>query len=213
MSVIQDTAHGTRTKAETQTDTWPTLPSQDGTLAVVLRHFMSVEILSFLIVGGLGYVVDVGAFNVLWGMPPFDAWDPIVAKVVAVALAMVVTYLGNVLFTWRGASTSTRQVLLFIVFNVVGLGFSILTLWISHDLLDLTSRLDDNLSANVLGLAMGSVFRYWSYRHFVFDRPRLDGVEPAGNDEPMVATLARRKRVDSPCGDHPAMGASPRVRP
>ena len=183
MSVIQDTAHGTRTKAETQTDTRPTQPSQDGTLTVVIRHFMSVEVLSFLIVGGLGYVVDVGAFNVLWGMPPFDAWDPIVAKVVAVALAMVVTYLGNVLFTWRGASTSTRQVLLFIVFNVVGLGFSILTLWTSHDLLDLTSRLDDNLSANVLGLAMGTAFRYWSYRHFVFDRPRLDGVEPAGNDK------------------------------
>lgn len=139
------------------------------TLTAMAGRFLDVEVLSFLLVGGLGYAVDVGAFNVLWGTAPFDAWDPSVAKVVAVALAMVVTYLGNKLLTWRGASSSTRQILLFVVFNVIGLGFSILTLWISHDLLHLTSRLDDNLSANVLGLAMGTVFRYWSYRHFVFE--------------------------------------------
>jgi putative flippase GtrA len=185
MSVIQGTAHGTHTKAETQTDPWPTLTTPD-----VLRRFISVEVLSFLIVGGLGYLVDVGAFNVLWGRPPFDTWDPIVAKVVAVALAMVVTYVGNVLFTWRGATTSARQVLLFIVFNVVGLGFSVLTLWISHDLLGLTSRLDDNLSANVLGLAMGTVFRFWSYRHFVFDGSRTGPQRPIGDSGTITSTVS-----------------------
>lgn len=132
----------------------------------------SPEVVSFLAVGALGYVVDVGVFNVMWGMAPFDNWDPSVAKVLAVALAMVVTYLGNASFTWRGkASTTVRQVLLFAAFNVIGLGFSVLTLWISHDLLDMTSRLDDNISANVIGLALGTAFRYWSYRHFVFHRP------------------------------------------
>jgi putative flippase GtrA len=141
-------------------------------VGVRLRRFLSIEVLGFLVVGGLGYVVDVGAFNVLWGLSPFDTLDPSVAKVVAVALAMLVTYLGNSFFTWRGkASTSVRQVLLFVMFNVVGLGFSILILWISHDLLGLTSRLDDNVSANLIGLALGTAFRYWSYRRFVFDRP------------------------------------------
>jgi putative flippase GtrA len=135
-------------------------------------RFLSIEALSFLIVGGLGYVVDVGVFNVLWGMHPFDTWDPIIAKVAAVALAMVVTYLGNAFFTWRRkVQKSLRQVLLFVAFNVIGLGLSIVTLWISHDLLGLTSRLDDNLSANVLGLALGTAFRFWSYHNFVFDRP------------------------------------------
>ena len=54
------------------------------------------------------------------------------------------------------------------VFNVIGLGFSVFTLWVSHDLLSLTSRLADNISANVVGLALGTAFRYWSYREFVF---------------------------------------------
>jgi putative flippase GtrA len=89
--------------------------------------------------------------------------------VTAVALAMVVTYLGNTFLTWRDRSRpSARQALLFVAFNVVGLGFSVVTLWVSHDLLGLRTRLDDNVSANVVGVALGTAFRYWTYRRVVF---------------------------------------------
>jgi hypothetical protein len=30
------------------------------------------------------------------------------------------------------------------------------------------SALADNISANVVGLALGTAFRFWSYRKFVF---------------------------------------------
>jgi putative flippase GtrA len=130
----------------------------------------SPEIVSFLTVGGVGYVVDVTAFNYLRSAPILTGLDPTVAKVIAVGLAMIVTYVGNRAVTWRGESGHDRhrEVALFIVFNLIGLGFSVVTLAISHDLLGLTSRLCDNISANVIGLALGTVFRYWSYRRFVF---------------------------------------------
>jgi putative flippase GtrA len=57
---------------------------------------------------------------------------------------------------------------LFVVFNVIGLGFSVASLVVSHDLLGLTSRLADNISANVVGLALGAAFRFWTYKRFVF---------------------------------------------
>ena len=57
---------------------------------------------------------------------------------------------------------------LFFLFNVVGMGVSVVTLLVSHDLLRLTSRLADNVSANVIGLLLGTAFRYWSYRRYVF---------------------------------------------
>ena len=41
---------------------------------------------------------------------------------------------------------------------------------VSHDVLGYTSRLADNISANVVGLALGAVFRFWTYRKFVFRR-------------------------------------------
>jgi putative flippase GtrA len=143
-------------------------------LDLVRRSPVSPEVLTFLAVGGTGYVVDVVVFNVLLSTATLGAMDPSVARVLAVAAATLVTYLGNRLFTWRGqgGSNRRREVGLFVVFNVIGLGISVLTLTISHDLLGLTSRLDDNISANGVGLALGTLFRYWSYKTFVFARTR-----------------------------------------
>ena len=136
----------------------------------LVKRFTTPEVLTFLAVGGVGYVVDVGAFNIFRAMPPFSTVDPSVAKTLAVAAAMVVTYLGNRTFTWRNVTGGSRrrEVTLFIVFNVIGLGLSVVTLALSHDLLGLTSALSDNISANVIGLALGTAFRYWAYRRYVF---------------------------------------------
>jgi putative flippase GtrA len=132
------------------------------------------EVLTFLAVGGAGYVVDVLAFNWLRVRPGLAGLDPTVSKVLAVAAAMVVTYLGNRMLTWRDQAPRAerrREISLFVLFNLVGLGISVALLALTHDLLGLTSRLADNLSANVVGLALGTAFRYWSYRRFVFVPP------------------------------------------
>ena len=36
------------------------------------------------------------------------------------------------------------------------------------DSVRLTSRLSDNIAANVIGLALGTALRHWSYKRFVF---------------------------------------------
>jgi len=161
------------------------------------------EVGSFLAVGGVGYVVDVTAFNLLWSMQPFAALDPSVARTLAVALAMCVTYLGNRNLTWRDHSSSNRhrEVGLFVLFNCVGFGFSLLTLVLSHDVLGLTSRLADNISANVVGLALGTIFRYLTYKRFVFapPTPGLPGTS---------APASRRRSTDSRDDQHDAAGFS-----
>ena len=130
----------------------------------------SPEVATFLVVGGAGYVVDVTSFNMLRSESLLSTLDPSYARIVAVALAMVVTYLGNRLFTWRDRASGDRrrEIGLFVIFNLIGLAPSVATLVISHDLLGLTSRVADNISANVVGLALGTLFRYWSYKTFVF---------------------------------------------
>lgn len=134
------------------------------------ERFLTPEVLTFLSVGGVGYVVDVVSFNEFRSMPMLATLDPSVAKVLAVLVAMIVTYVGNRAFTWRGESVHgrRREIALFVLFNAIGLGLSVVTLSISHDLLGLTSRLADNISANVIGLGLGTAFRYWSYKKFVF---------------------------------------------
>lgn len=121
---------------------------------------------AFLAVGGAGYVVDVLAFNALLG-----SMSPTQARTIALVPAMLITYLGNRFVTWRGrhGRALRRELCLFIVFNLIGFGFSILCLWISHDLIGLHNRAADNISANVVGVGLGTVFRYLTYRRFVFE--------------------------------------------
>lgn len=141
-------------------------------------RLLNHEVLSFLAVGGAGYVVDVGAFNTLRNTMPTAALDPSISKVLAVIVAMIVTYVGNSMFTWRGETVNTRrrEIVLFVLFNAIGLGLSVVTLVLSHDVLGLTSTLADNISANVVGLALGTAFRYWSYKRFVFE-PKVEDMD------------------------------------
>lgn len=180
-------------------------------LRVLLRHAMdrlpTREVLTFLAVGGTGYVVDVVAFNVLRSVHSFATLDPSVARTLAVVAAMCVTYVGNRTLTWRDQPSRDRrrEVALFVAFNIVGFGFSVVTLTVSHDLLGLTSRLADNISANVIGLALGTVFRYITYKRFVFAAPsaatapviRVVPARPAESNE-QDAGLPTRGDVEVP---------------
>lgn len=128
------------------------------------------EVLMFLAVGGFGYVVDVLAFNVLRSIEPFRTADPAYARTLAVVLAILVNYIGNRAWTWRNVPSDDRrrELALFFGFSIIGFGFSLVCLLVSHDVLGYTSRLADNISANVIGLALGAVFRFWTYKKYVF---------------------------------------------
>jgi len=133
---------------------------------------VAAEAGKFLAVGGVGFVVDVGLFNLLRFAggegPLYD--KPLTAKIVSVVVATMVTYAGNRQWTWRHRERSgyVREYVLFFVLNGIAMGIAVGTLAVSHYVLDLRSPLADNIAANVVGLALGTAFRFWSYRRFVF---------------------------------------------
>lgn len=134
------------------------------------------EVSKFGVVGLAGLVVDLGVFNLLRYVGAdgegvlFD--KPLTAKALAVLVATMVTFAGNLLWTYRHRRDTRRKVAhgyaLFFLFNAIGMGFSLVCLGVSHYLMGLTSPIADNISANVVGLAMGTVFRFWAYRKWVF---------------------------------------------
>ena len=130
------------------------------------------EIAKFGIVGLFALVVDIGTFNLLrysGGEGPFFD-KPITAKVISVAVATTVAYFGNRYWTFRhrGRTNMGREYIMFFLLNGVALLIAVSCLWFSHYVLHLDSALADNISANVVGLALGTLFRFWSYRTFVF---------------------------------------------
>ncbi len=127
------------------------------------------EIAKFGIVGLSAFVIDVGLFNLLlYGGILTDR--PITSKIVSVAAATTFAYFANRYWTFRhrGRTHMGREYLLFFALNGVAMVISVSCLWVSHYVLGLDSALADNISANVIGLALGTLFRFWSYRRWVF---------------------------------------------
>lgn len=143
------------------------------------RAFVGViarELGKFGVVGALALVVDVGGFNLLrfaGGEGPLYDW-PLAAKVLSAAAAMVVSWVGNRLWTFRRHRRPAvrREFVLFVVVCVLGTALALMCLAFSHYVLGLQSAVADNISANVIGLALGTTFRFWAYRTFVFNHGR-----------------------------------------
>lgn len=130
------------------------------------------ELGKFGVIGLAAYVIDLTVFNLLRFAggegPLFD--KPLTAKVISVLVATTFAYFGNRLWTFRDRTRSSfrREYTLFFVFNAVGMVISLSCLWISHYLLGFESALADNISANVIGLVLGTIFRFWGYHNWVF---------------------------------------------
>lgn len=143
-------------------------PAPTGRPALIARV---LELMRFGMVGGVAFVVDTGLFNLLrFGPGELLEDKPLTAKVISVAVATVVSWLGNRFWTFaeRKTTSQLREFIGFVAVNVGGMLIALGCLWFSHYLLDLTSPLADNISANVVGLGLGMIFRYVAYRAWVF---------------------------------------------
>ncbi len=138
------------------------------------------ELMKFGVVGSLAFLVDLGVFNLLLHLTD----KPLTSKTLSTVVATTVAYAGNRTWTFRRRTRSgvRREYALFFLLNGVGLLIALTCLAVSHYLLDFTSRLSDNIAANVVGLVLGTTFRFWSYRRWVF-LERRDRSEERAEDE------------------------------
>ncbi|MEU8895046.1 GtrA family protein [Nocardia sp. NPDC048505] len=127
---------------------------------------------AFLIVGGIGFLVDAGTYNLLvfWGGEGVLYHQPLAAKIIAILVATVVTYFGNKWWTFADQQTDNpgREYVLYAVFNVVAIALQLGCLGFSRYVLDLSTPLSDNISGTFIGQAVAVGFRYWAYNKFVF---------------------------------------------
>ncbi|MEI2777422.1 MAG: GtrA family protein [Tetrasphaera sp.] len=142
-----------------------------GTLSMLWR-----EILKFGIIGAVAFVIDVGTMNLLRHTVLAD--KPTTAKVVSASVATVFSWLGNRQWTFRHRRNRAahHEFSLFVVTNLVALVIGAGAIVVSHYGLRQESLLADNI-ANVIGIGLGTLFRFWAYRKFVFAKE----LEPASD--------------------------------
>jgi putative flippase GtrA len=135
------------------------------------RHLVH-EMGKFGAVGSVAYLVDSAILLAL----DAQGWEPLISKTVSTVVAATVAFAGNRFWTWRHRARSglAREYGLFSVFNAIGLGISLACLGVTYHWLGTAwpgifqTSLAVFVSANVVGLGLGTVFRFWSYRRYVF---------------------------------------------
>ena len=152
-------------------------------VATVYRRFQVVihEVAKFGIVGAFNFALDIAIFNALRSSDV----GPLTSKTIAMTLAATSSYFMNRhwSFAHRARSGVRREYVLFIVLSAVGLGIALVCLATSHYALGFKSQLADNVAGNGIGTVLGTIWRFWSFKRWVF----LPGTSP---DDPSPAEAA-----------------------
>lgn len=146
-----------------------------------------VQLTQFGLVGAAGFLIDITVFNALRLTvlsPEVMHTGPLLAKVISTLLAIAANWLGNRYWTFRThrQDSTLREGIEFFGVSFAGMAIGLGCLWFSHYVLGFTSVLADNIAANVVGLALGAIFRFSLYRYWVFAPSRQASVHPRTTD-------------------------------
>lgn len=144
--------------------------------ALATRH---VELLKFGIVGAITFMIDTAVFYTL--KLSILSPKPVTAKIIAVAVATVLSYVLNREWSFRrrGGRERHHEATLYFVISLLSVAMYAAPLWISRYVLHLevpyTSRgvqeVADFVSGQIVGLLVGMAFRWWAFRKWVFPHP------------------------------------------
>ncbi|WP_055590444.1 GtrA family protein [Peterkaempfera griseoplana] len=145
------------------------------------------EVMKFGTVGLFGVVVNLAVFNLC--IHAFH-WAPVRSGVLSTLVAIGTNYIGYRFWVYRDrdAAARSREITLFLIFSGIGMVIENGTLWISHYTLGFQTALADNIAKNVIGLGLGTLFRFISFRTWVFRAlPQLEEPAAEAEGEPALA--------------------------
>jgi putative flippase GtrA len=145
------------------------------------------EVAKFGVVGFLSFIIDFGAFNAL-SMPAGPLPHKVLtSKAISTTVAATFAYFANRHWTWKHRSRSGlgREYVLFFVLNGVGLAIMLGCLAISRYGMGLDTALSNNVSAYGFGMVLGTIFRFWAYRRWVF----IDADDPHRGEKAAASAI------------------------
>ena len=159
------------------------------------------EVAKFGAVGGIAFVVDNGLYWWLINGPMDDS--VVKARFVSASAATLFSWVANRYWTFRGRrqANAFRELVLFVVINVIGMVVSAGCVWIAHYPLGLTDR-SMLLIAGLVGTALATILRFFAYRYLVFNAELDEEPEFAGDREIFEPKAAGRESATSVSGNY-----------
>ncbi|MEV7284136.1 GtrA family protein [Streptomyces sp. NPDC093252] len=124
------------------------------------------EVAKFGAVGGAGLLVNLAVFNLVRAVTDLQV---VRASVIATIVAIVFNYIGFRYFAYRDRDKNrrTREMSLFLLFSAVGLVIENGVLYLATYGLGWDTPMQNNVF-KFLGIGIATLFRFWSYRTWVF---------------------------------------------
>ena len=127
---------------------------------------LAKEIAAFGVVGVVNLFVDIGLFNLVHFR---IGLGPTTSNIISTGVATTISYFANRhwSFSHRARTGLRREYVLFFLINLIALGISSVVIAFTYYVVGATSAFDLNV-AKVIGIGIGTIFRFWSYKRFVF---------------------------------------------
>lgn len=126
------------------------------------------EVAKFGVVGAVAFVIDsvvtVWLFN--GPMHGSEVW----AKAIGTIVASIFSWVANRYWTFRHRKQSriVREFVLFALMNGVGLLIAAGCVWVAKYWLGVDSKFGLYIAGNIVGTILGTIFRFFAYRFWVF---------------------------------------------
>jgi len=149
------------------------------------------EAAKFGAVGGAGLLVNLLVFNLVRNVTGLQV---VRASVIATVVAIVFNYIGFRYFTYRDRDKGgrTKELTLFLLFSAIGLVIENGVLYAATYGFGWDSSLQSNVF-KFLGIGVATLFRFWSYRTWVFQA--LPAREAVASAESFLDAAESRPRA------------------
>lgn len=128
------------------------------------------EFAKFAVIGVTGVFIT----NAVYGLLDIHVGiGPVESATIATVVASIATYLGNRYWSFRTRQRTgvVREIIIFAVLNGIGLLIQDATVAFNYYLLHLGHHKLAGFIALNTGIALATLFRFWSYRQFVWVAP------------------------------------------
>jgi putative flippase GtrA len=165
------------------------------------------EVMKFGVVGGIAFVIDTSIF--LWMMGGPMQGSEVKAKIVAGIVATMFSWVANRYWTFRHRRRASvvRELVLFLIMNGIGLFIAAACVWVTKYWLHLTDQTSLFVAGSIVGLVLGTIFRFFAYRFWVFTE-ELDSEPEFENDRELLRREPQHV-AGAHSAAHPARHAAP----
>lgn len=169
------------------------------------------EVAKFGAVGGVAFVIDNGLYWYLIHGPM--SGSEVKARFVSAGIATIFAWVANRYWTFRRRrqANAARELVMFILINVIGMGIAAGSVWIAKYVFDVVEP-NPLFIVGIFGTVLATLVRFLAYRFWVFNA-ELDQEPEFSHDQELIHPRRAAAKAPHPAAAPEGPAAAPEGEP